>query len=155
MRDQFFCGRGKKKRNLTVVSFYRQLDTSWPNKFRQFVWVVVWGILFYRSHNFYWPISAITFIDQYNVGGRFTDNNASLTQEDNRFIFYDFIKANLSTKRNYGGWRGAGANKNFIFRPPPCTSLCRRCTTHCVIAIKTNGVIQYFVDYQWTELFNN
>lgn len=28
---------------------------------------------------------------------------------------------------------GAGANKNFIFRPPPFTSLRHRCTTHCVI----------------------
>ena len=90
---------GQKKKGIWLLFHFTDNSTHLGQTIsRQFVWVVVWVILFYRSHNFYWPIYAITFIDQYNVGRRFTDNNASLTQEKNRFIFYDFIKANLSTK---------------------------------------------------------
>ena len=38
-----------KYRSVPRVSFYRQLQTSWLDMFRQFVWVVVWVVLFWQS----------------------------------------------------------------------------------------------------------
>ena len=103
-----------KNRSQTNISFNRQLQTSWLDTFRQFVWFV-------RSYKLYVSI----------VGWGFTSNDAS--KENNRI--------NL---RNRSGWRwswgggggnpikmlGWGADKNamsnlifsaptFYFAPPP------------------------------------
>ena len=50
----------------THVSFSKQLQTPWLDMFRQFVWVIVWDILFCQSYKFYLSI----------VGWLFTSNNA-------------------------------------------------------------------------------
>ena len=97
MRDQFVAAGSHLKTNgLPHFSFYRQLQTSWRDLFSQFVWVVVWVVLFCRCYKFY-----LSFVDR-----GFTSKNAS--KENNRIIlfFYGFMKAKLSTywKRNRSWW---------------------------------------------------
>ena len=52
------AGSHLKDRSLTHVSFYRQLQTSWVDMFRQFVWIVVFVILFCRFYKLFLSIVA-------------------------------------------------------------------------------------------------
>ena len=61
------AGSHLENKGLAHVSWHWQLQTSWLNMFRQFVWVGKWVILFCRSYKFYLS----------TVGRGFTSNNAS------------------------------------------------------------------------------
>ena len=52
----YVAGFHLKNGSLTHVSFSRQLQTSWLDMFKQFVWVVVCVILFCQSYKFYLSI---------------------------------------------------------------------------------------------------
>ena len=121
MHDQFSCGQlPLKHRSLTHVSFYRQLQTSWLDMFRQFAWVVVWFILFCWSYKFYLSIII--------VGRGFTSNNAS--KENDRFFMTSSKRScqhieneTATDEGKVGGGERADKSgmSDFIFSTPPPT----------------------------------
>ena len=96
------AGSHLNNRSVTHVSFYRQVQTSWLNMFKQFAWVVVWvKFLFCWSYKFYLSIII--------VGTGFTSTNASKENNNIESSFNSFMKVKPSTywKWNSSRWRGS------------------------------------------------
>ena len=88
------AGSHLENRSLAHVSWHWQLQTSWLNSFRQFVWVVKWVTLFCRSYKFY----------LLTVGRGFTSNNAS--KRTIKLFFTASSKQSGHWKWKCVGWKG-------------------------------------------------